>query len=53
MAAPLPVRGTPQPTGIHVVFSGNWAAVVGIVVCIFLLCLWFQVTAPPEEDDLG
>lgn len=54
MAAPIPPHGTPQPTDLHMVFSGNWAAVAGIIVCVYLLCLWFELTTPPpEEDDLG
>lgn len=27
---------------VQIVFSGNWAAVVGVVICVALLVLWTQ-----------
>lgn len=52
MAVPPHVTA-PSQTTVHMAFSGNWAAVAGIIVCVFLLCLWFELTALPTDEENG
>lgn len=40
---PMPRQGSSDDSeSVQLVFSGNWAAVVGVVICVALLFLWAQ-----------
>lgn len=32
-------------------WSGNWAAVVGIILCILMLSLWLEMRFPASDEE--
>lgn len=53
---PAPSTGMPADCAQHCgtyVWSGNWAAVVGAVLCVVLLFAWIHVASHDEEEDDG
>lgn len=39
------IRPLPDTDPTYLYWSGNWAAVVGVLICVFLLLLWVDRNA--------